>query len=138
MIMICNGSTKYTGITTTGSTTQATMSESQGHGTRALYFYEGKGLINDSLLQFCQPTIARCLSLVGNVASGSNVLTVSSIPPEASNGWEIRGFQFDSGTTITIDSPGTNQITLSKATINDLLSGESMSIAPREQTQKNI
>ncbi len=138
MIMICNGSTKYTGITTTGSTTQVTMSESQGHGTRALYFYEGKGLRNDSLLQFCQPTIARCLSLVGNVASGSNVLTVSSIPPEASNGWEIRGFQFDSGTTITLNSPGTNQITLSKATINDLLSGESMSIAPAANGDRTL
>ena len=136
MIMICNGSTKYTGITTTGSTTQATMSESQGHGTRALYFYEGKGLRNDSLLQFCQPTIARCLSLVGNVASGSNVLTVSSIPPEASTGWEIRGFQFDSGTTITIDSA--TQITLSKATINDLLSGESMSIAPAANGDRTL
>ena len=136
MIMICSGSTKYTGITTTGSTTQATMSESQGHGNRALYFYEGKGLRNDSLLQFCQPTIARCLSLVGNVASGSNVLTVSSIPPEASTGWEIRGFQFDSGTTITIDSA--TQITLSKATINDLLSGESMSIAPAANGDRTL
>ena len=138
MIMICNGSTKYTGITTTGSTTQVTMSESQGHGTRALYFYEGKGLRNDSLLQFCQPQIARCLSLVGNVAAGSNVLTVSSIPPEASNGWEIRGFQFDSGTTITLNSPGTNQITLSKATINDLLNGESMSIAPAANGDRTL
>jgi len=138
MIMICNGSTKYTGITTTGSTTQVNLSESQGHGTRALYFYEGKGLRNDSLLQFCQPTIARCLSLVGNVSSGSNVLTVSSIPPEASNGWEIKGFQFDSGTTITLNSPSTNQITLSKATINDLLSGESMSIAPTANGDRTL
>ena len=138
MIMICNGSTKYTGITTTGSTTQVTLSESQGHSNRTFYFYEGKGLRNDSLLQFCQPTIARCLSLVGNVSSGSNVLTVSSIPPEASNGWEIKGFQFDSGTTITLNSPSTNQITLSKATINDLLSGESMSIAPAANGDRTL
>ena len=138
MIMICNGSTKYTGITTTGSTTQVTLSESQGHSNKTFYFYEGKGLRNDSLLQFCQPTIARCLSLVGNVGAGNNVLTVSSIPPEASNGWEIKGFQFDSGTTITLNSPSTNQITLSKATINDLLSGESMSIAPAANGDRTL
>ena len=136
MIMICNGSTKYTGITTTGSTTQATMSESQGHGTRALYFYEGKGLRNDSLLQFCQPTIARCISLDGNVAAGNNVLTVKSIPAEVSNGWVIRGFQFDTDTTITIDS--STQITLSKPTINDLLSGESMSVAPNANGDRTL
>ena len=136
MIMICNGSTKYTGITTTGSTTQATMSESQGHGTRALYFYEGKGLRNDSLLQFCQPTIARCISLDGNVAAGNNVLTVSSIPAEVSTGWVIRGFQFDTDTTITIDS--STQITLSKPTINDLLSGESMSVAPNANGDRTL
>ena len=129
MIVIANGGTQYTGITTTGSSTQVNIFPSQGLGTRSLYFYQGKGLVNDSLLQFCQPSIARCLLVDGAVTAGNTVITVTSIP-SGTNGWTVRGFQFADDTTITINTPTTNQITLSKPTINDLVDGEKISIAP--------
>ena len=129
MIVIANGIAQYTGITTTGSSTQVNIFPSQGIGNNSFYFYQGKGLVNDSLLQFCQPSIARCLLVDGAVNAGNTVITVTSIP-SGTNGWTIRGFQFADDTTITINTPTTNQITLSKPTINDLVDGEKISIAP--------
>ena len=132
MIVIGTDVAQYTGITTTGSSTQVNIFPSQGLGNRSFYFYQGKGLINDSLLQFCQPTIARCLLVDGAVSAGNVVITVTSIPT-GTNNWTVKGFQFADATTITINTPGTNQITLSKPTINDLVDGEKISIAPANE-----
>jgi len=137
MIVVGNGVAQYTGITTTGSSTQVNIFPSQGLGNRSFYFYQGKGLINDSLLQFCQPTIARCLLVNGAVNAGNTVITVTSIP-SGTNGWTVRGFQFADDTTITINTPGTNQITLSKPTINDLVDGEKISIAPASNGDRTL
>ena len=137
MIVIGNGVAQYTGITTTGSSTQVNIFPSQGLGNRSFYFYQGKGLINDSLLQFCQPSIAQCLLVDGAVTAGNTVITVTSIPA-GTNGWTVRGFQFADDTTITINSPGTNQITLSKPTINDLVNGEKISIAPASNGDRTL
>ena len=148
MIAIMSGQTsdqQYTGITTTGSSTQVNIFPSQGFGTRSIYFYESKGLRNDSLIQFCQPTIAQCLLVDGAVNAGNTVINVTSIPA-GTNGWTVRGFQFSdkdaSGnpefTTITINTPGTNQITLSKPTINDLVDGEKISISPLSANDRTL
>ena len=137
MIVVGNGVAQYTGITTTGSSTQVNIFPEQGLGNRSFYFYQGKGLINDSLLQFCQPTIARCLLVDGAVNAGNTVITVTSIP-SGTNGWQVRGFQFADDTTITINTPGTNQITLSKPTINDLVDGEKISIAPASNGDRTL
>ena len=145
MIVIANGIEQYTGITTTGSSTQVNIFPSQGLGNRSFYFYQGKGLINDSLIQFCQPTIAQCLLVNGAVTQGNTVINVTSIP-SGTNGWTVRGFQFSdkdaSGnpefTTITINTPGTNQITLSKPTINDLVDGEKISISPLSANDRTL
>ena len=137
MIVIGTDVAQYTGITTTGSSTQVNIFPSQGLGNRSFYFYQGKGLINDSLLQFCQPSIARCLLVDGAVNSGNTVITVTSIPT-GTNGWQVRGFQFADDTTITINTPGTNQITLSKPTINDLVDGEKISIAPASNGDRTL
>ena len=148
MIAIMSGQTsdqQYTGITTTGSTNTVNIFPSQGFGTRSIYFYESKGLRNDSLLQFCEPTLAQCLLVDGAVNSGNTVINVTSIPA-GTNGWTVRGFQFSdkdaSGnpefTTITINTPGTNQITLSKPTINDLVDGEKISIAPATNGDRTL
>jgi len=145
MIVIANGIAQYTGITTTGSSTQVNIFPSQGLGNRSFYFYQGKGLVNDSLLQFCQPSIAQCLLVDGAVNAGNTVITVTSIP-SGTSGWTVRGFQFSdkdaSGnpefTTITINTPGTNQITLSKPTINDLVDGEKISISPLSANDRTL
>jgi len=137
MIVIANGIAQYTGITTTGSTNTVKIFPEQGLGNRSFYFYQGKGLINDSLLQFCQPNIARCLLVDGAVNAGNTVITVTSIP-SGTNNWTVRGFQFADDTTITINTPGTNQITLSKPTINDLVDGEKISIAPASNGDRTL
>ena len=145
MIVIANGIAQYTGITTTGSTDTVNISPSQGIGNNSFYFYQGKGLVNDSLLQFCQPSIARCLLVDGAVNAGNTVITVTSIPT-GTNGWSVKGFQFSdkdaSGnpepTTIQINTPTTNQITLSKPTINDLVDGEKISIAPASEGDRTL
>jgi len=145
MIAIANGTQEYTGITTTGSSTQVNIFPSQGLGTRTFYFYESKGLRNDSLLEYCQPNVAQCLLVDGAVNAGSSVITVTSIP-SGTNNWTVRGFQFSdkdaSGnpefTTITINTPGTNQITLSKPTINDLVDGEKISISPLSANDRTL
>ena len=137
MIVVASGGTQYTGITTTGSSTQVNIFPSQGLGNRSLYFYQGKGLINDSLIQFCQPSIARCLLVDGAVNAGNTVITVTSIPT-GTNGWTVKGFQFADATTIQINTPTTNQITLSKPTINDLVDGEKISIAPASQGDRTL
>ncbi len=147
MIAIMNGQTsdqQYTGITTYGSPTVVNIFPSQGFGTRSIYFYESKGLRNDSLLQFCEPTLAQCLLVDGAVTQGNTVINVTSIPA-GTNGWTVRGFQFsekdDSGnpefTTITIDT-FLNQITLSKPTINDLVDGEKISISPLSANDRTL
>ena len=151
MIVIANGIQQYTGITTihpslTNSDQQVKIFPRQGLGNRSFYFYESKGLRNDSLLQFCEPDIARCLIVVGTVPANSNVITVESIPPDVVNGWTARGFQFsdrDSNgnfnpTTITINTPGTNQITLSRATINPLLDGEKVTVAAANRGDRTL
>ena len=145
MIVIGTDVAQYTGITTTGSSTQVNIFPSQGLGNRSFYFYQGKGLINDSLIQFCQPSIARCLLVDGAVNAGNTVITVTSIPT-GTNGWSVKGFQFSdkdaSGnpepTTIQINTPTTNQITLSKPTINDLVDGEKISIAPASEGDRTL
>ncbi len=140
MIAIMSGQTsdqQYTGITTTGSTNTVNIFPSQGFGTRSIYFYESKGLRNDSLLQYCQPNIAQCLIVDGAVSATNTVITVTSIPA-GTNNWTVRGFQFADDTTITINTPGTNQITLSKPTINDLVDGEKISIAPATNGDRTL
>ena len=46
--------------------------------------------------------------------------------------------KFDDDTTISINTPGTNQITLSKPTINDLVDGEKISIAPASNGDRTL
>ena len=81
----------------------------------------------------------------GAVTQGNTVITVTSIPA-GTNGWTVRGFQFSEKdvdgnpefTTITINTPGTNQITLSKPTINDLVDGEKISISPLSANDRTL
>ena len=137
---------QYTGITTNGSTNKVDIFPKQGFTNTSFYFYESKGLRNDSLIQYCKPDEARCLIVVGTVPAGENVITVESIPPDVVTGWTARGFQFSdrdingnfNPTTITIDTPGTNQITLSRATINPLLDGEKVTVAAANRGDRTL
>ena len=64
---ITNGSASYTGITTTGSGSQVTIFPSQNLGSREMYFYQSKGLINDSLGAFWKLATTVLILLPSNV-----------------------------------------------------------------------
>ena len=150
MIVIASGIQQYTGITTnhsslTDSDKQVKIFPRQGLANRSFYFYESKGLRNDSLLRFCEPTEAQCMIIDGAVPAGSSTITVDSIPPNVQTDWTIRGFQFSDRningnfdpTKITI-TPGSNQITLSRATINPLVNGEKVSVSPSNAGDRTL
>ena len=142
MIAVADGSQEYTGITTTGNDKQVNIFPGQGLGNRSIYFYEGKGLVNDSLIQFCQPSIARCLLMQSAADALSSTIKVTSVPTGIT-GYRVRGFQFndDPVTIITgVDDAGVGIVTvsLSTPTINPLVAGEKVSIAVADQGDRTL
>ncbi len=133
MLVIGDGVTQYTGITT--SNTQVTVSPSQTVAETTLYFYQSKGLINESLTAFCPVAETRCLITNGIQETDSTQLTVVSTAG-ASTGWYVYGSQFVNGTTITVNDPTT--ITLSDATINALGDGANFTVSSSTEEQKTL
>ena len=131
MILICNGSTSLTGITTTGSSSQVTIFPSQNLGSREMYFYESKGLINDSLGAFCTPVETVCLIVSADTNAGNTTIGVDNNSDLGSGTYSVLGSQFAANTTIT-GTPG-NNITINNATTAKLLEGEKIT-ATREST----
>ncbi len=111
-IAIWDGSEKYTGITTTGSSNQVLFSPSVTFNSRRVYFYESRGLIDTALAAFC-PTSGvnqtRCVLVTEAALAGSTVLTVSDTNNLTNT--TIQGFPFADNTTIT--SVSGNTITIS-------------------------
>ena len=137
MLVVGDSVTQYTGITTSASSTQVTVSPSQtvGAGT-TLYFYQSKGLINESLTAFCPVAETRCLIIDG--IQGSNLTTLDVVSTAGvSAGWYVYGSQFANGTTInTVDDDTT--ITLSTATINALGDGANFAVSSSTEEQKTL
>lgn len=127
MIVIGVGVTPYTGITTTGSTTQVTISPSQtvGAGT-TLYFYQSRGLINDSLQAFCTLSETKCIVTSSPVASGDTVLNVINGHAGGINNWDVYGAQFAENTTVVSSTSST--VTISPGTIAGIASGGNFTV----------
>ena len=136
MLVVGDGVTNYTGITTTGSSTQVTVSPSQtvGAGT-TLYFYESKGLINDSLISFCPTTENVCLISNGVQTSGSTTLNVTDTTGVSQNMF-VYGLQFPSGTTITNFT--SNTITISNPITVALADGANFTASTSSEEQKAL
>ena len=126
MIAIWNGGTKYTGITTSGNNTQVTLSPSQGFGTRAVYFYQSRGLIDQSLTAFCVPAQTRCLVVTAPATTGATSLTVESTTG-VGNGWTVQGFPFNTGTLIN-GSPSGTTVNLNQPIIKDIAAGANFTV----------
>ena len=127
MVVIGEGVTQYTGITTTGSTTQVTISPSQTVGAGStLYFYQSRGLINDSLEAFCNLSETKCIITSLPVASGDTVLNVINGHAGSINNWEVYGAQFAEGTTVTSSTSST--VTISTGTIAGIASGGNFTV----------
>jgi len=141
---------QYTGITTNGSTNKVNIFPKQGFTNTSFYFYESKGLRNDSLLQFCKPDIARCLKIVGTINSPSSTILVESVPPGNIVGYRVRGFQFSDATVggvngtlisaVSAPDPSTGNVTisLSQPTVNPLFDDEKVSIAVANEGDRTL
>lgn len=136
MLVVGDGVTNYTGITTTGSSTQVTVSPSQtvGAGT-TLYFYESKGLINDSLISFCPTTENVCIISNGVQTSGSTTLNVTDTTGVSQNMF-VYGLQFPSGTVI--NSFTSNTITISNPITVALADGANFTASTSSEEQKAL
>ena len=102
MIVIGNDGTNgdfpdYTKITTIGDLSTLTLSSSKTTTSTSLYFYQGKGLINDSLIAFCLPAQTRCLTLTKSASIGDTQLFVESGEAfdEVTTAWDAQGSAFD-------------------------------------------
>ena len=125
MVVIGNGVTQYTGITTTGSASAVTISPSQTVGGTTLYFYQSRGLINEGLAAFCVPGTTTCILTSSAISAGVSVLNVTSTTGVA-NGMRVLGAQFASNTTVLSFTSST--INISLATTAALASGGNFTV----------
>ena len=140
MIVIMKDQTsshQYTTIEEVTNATSIKISPNQGFANRSIFFYQDKGLINDSLIQYCLPTLALCLIVKTAVTSGSTVEIEGTIP-SGITGWIATGFQFDPDTRISSVSGNGININLSKPIINPLVKGEKISIAPLSSNDRTL
>ena len=119
--------TAYTGITTTGSSTQVTLSSSQSMSSTELYFYQDQGLINDSLSAFCTPVSTECLVVTTETNATNTTIPVSGTAAlDNSATYRVLGSQFAANTQIT--TINTNNIVINNATTAKLLVGEKVTV----------
>ena len=119
--------TAYTGITTSGSSTQVTISSSQNMSSTELYFYQDQGLINDSLSAFCTPVNTECLVVTTETNPGNTTIPVSGTAAlDNSATYRVLGSQFAANTQIT--TINTNNIVINNATTAKLLVGEKVTV----------
>ena len=118
MIVIGNDLTNgdfpdYTKITTIGDASTLTLSSSKTTTTTFLFFYQGKGLINDSLIAFCLPAATRCLTLTEKADINDTQLFVESGDAfdEVTTAWDAQGSAF-----VGVSTNITGKITDSTAT----------------------
>ena len=135
MIVIASGGTQYTGITTTGSTNTVTVSPSQTVSSTNVYFYQSRGLANNSLDLFCLPSTTRCLIVSSDTSAGLSIIPVNSTTG-ISNGWNVYGFQFASGTTVS--SFTASSITISTPTTRNLVTGSNFTVSSSSDEEKGL
>ena len=124
-IAIWDGVSAYTGITTNGTSSSFTVFPSQGFGSRSVYIYESRGLIDKALNAFCVPAQTRCVLVTAAANVPAQTLTVESTAGYV-NGMTIQGFNFASGTTITVT--GATTISLSAAITKNINPGSNFTV----------
>ena len=133
MVVIGDTVTQYTGITTTGSASEVTVSPSQsvGAGT-TLYFYQSRGLIDEGLAAFCVPAVTRCMFTSTPTDPGVTSLNIIDTTGVAL-GMRVLGAQFGIGTTVT-NFTGTS-ITINPATIAGIASGGNFTVTSTPENE---
>ena len=131
MVMIGSGVQSYTGITTVGNPSIIQISPSQTISSNTtVYFYQSRGLINDTLNKFCIPSQTKCLTVSQNIGLGTNIIPVENANDVANN-WTVQGYYFAEDTRI-VGNPGTGtQIEISKNTIRNISEGSTFTVTDR-------
>ena len=137
MVVIGNGVTQYTGITTTGSGTVVTVSPSQTVAGTPLYFYQSRGLIDEGLAAFCVPAVTRCIFASSFIPAGTATLNVVDTTGVV-GGMRVLGAQFANGTTVS--SFTSTQIVISIATIAAIASGGNFTVTstPADEGDRSL
>jgi hypothetical protein len=125
MVVIGNGVTQYTGITTTGFASTVTVSPSQTVAGTPLYFYQSRGLIDEGLAAFCVPAVTRCMFTSSSISSGVTGISIVDTTGVAI-GMRVLGAQFASGTTVSNFT--STSITINIATIAGIASGGNFTV----------
>jgi len=151
MIVIGNDLTNsdfpdYTRITTIEDASTLTLSSSKTTNTTFLFFYQGKGLINDSLISFCLPAATRCLTLTKSASIGDTQLFVESGEAfdEVTTAWDAQGSAFDgnssniNGKIIDSTATGTTaefSITIDEGLVKPLAAGANFTVTSNSDSR---
>ena len=151
MIVIGNDGTNgdfsnYTKITTIGDLSTLTLSSSKTTTSTSLYFYQGKGLINDSLIAFCLPAQTRCLKLTQSASITDTQLFVESGDAfdEVTTAWDAQGSAFDgnssniNGKIIDPTATGTTaefSITIDEGLVKPLAAGANFTVTSNSDSR---
>lgn len=137
MIVIGNDGTNgdfsdYTKITTSASTTQLELSSSKTMTSTFFYFYQSKGLLNDSLVDFCITSGSlqtRCLITTKQANEGDTEIFVeggSNFDAVGNTGWDAQGSAFDGGSSDIVaknTGGGTFSIVINEGLVRPISSG---------------
>jgi hypothetical protein len=138
MIMIGAGVTSYTRITTITPPNTFTFSPPQQTiDSTPVYFYQSKGLINNSLISYCSPIENVCITVSEFVGLGSTVIPVSNTD-EIANNWYILGPQFSGGISSISSFVANTSITIVTPTIKNLEAGTVITATSVNNTNKSI
>jgi hypothetical protein len=130
MVVIGTNVTQYTGITTTSSASEVTVSPAAdpavGAGT-TLFFYQSRGLINNGLAGYCLPDQTKCLIVTADTNAGSTTIPVND-STGVGNGWVVQGFQFEPGTIVSGAPATSTSITINAPTTRNLVAGANFTV----------
>jgi len=96
-------------------------------GSYDTYFYYSRGLVDESLTSFCNPSLTRCLMASSDVAAGNIQIPVENTYG-IQTGWKVQGFQFQDGTTINSIGSNPPRVTLSKVTAKNIVTGGNFTV----------
>lgn len=124
---------KYPGINQLYLTNKATSSASG----QSYYFYQTKGLLNNTLTTFCNNVVSAPTAAASSAAVGSttrNTLKLTYVD-NITNGLVVQfGTRIPSGTTITGVNTSTKVVTLSNNITDDIPIGQLITFAPAGTT----
>tara|TARA_B100001059_G_scaffold8070_1_gene6746 strand:+ start:3130 stop:6189 length:3060 start_codon:yes stop_codon:yes gene_type:complete len=119
-ILIHSSAEKFTTIT--NITPSITYSPNATFGSRKVYIYESRGLLDQGLATFCDPgafNSIQCFKSSAAVNSGLQTIPVESVTGLAI-GMTVQGFPFASGTTIVSTNATAKTINLSAPTTKSI------------------